>query len=116
MAAISGKMASAMIGTTPICARNWSITDDKDLLDGTTVCSGGWKEYVEGLEGYTGSFMSYDFYVFSGAQDVSLSDASSNAEYTISGSAFVKTDYSGSVDGLNEYTYNLTFTGAVSVA
>lgn len=116
MAAISGKQAAAMIGGTDIFARNWSVTDDKDILDSTTTRSGGFKEYVEGLEGYTGSFMSYDFYVYSGLQAVSLVDVTGSANYTISGSAFVKTDFSGSVDGLNEYTYNLKFSGIVSVS
>lgn len=110
--AISGKNANVSIAGATFCARTWSITDDSDILDGTTTCSGGWKEYVEGLDGFTGTIMGYTFVdVDTGLKAILISDA----EVTISGSAFVKTDFSGSVDGLEEFTYNLTFSGVVSV-
>jgi len=111
--AISGKDSVVSLGSSTLCARNWSITSDKDILDATTTCSGGNKEYIEGLVGYTGSVMSYTYVsVDSGLQGVSISDD----EVTYSGSAFIKTDFSGSVDGLEEFTYNLTFSGAVTVS
>lgn len=112
--AVSGKNAVVVINGSTICARNWSITDDRDILDGTTTCSGGNKEYVAGLGGYTGSVMSYEFTSVASTAPVSVSI--SDDEVTFSGSAFVKTDFSGSVDGLEEFTYNLTFSGAVTVS
>lgn len=112
--AISGKNAVVVIDSGTICARTWSITDDHDILDGTNTCSGGWKEYVSGLQGYTGTIMAHGFVSVAGTTPVAVSI--SDDLVTFSGSAFVKTDLNGSVDGLEEYTYNLTFTGEVTVS
>jgi len=113
MAAISGKNGTITLGSGYVCVKEWSVDITTDRLDGTTTCSGGWRQFVEGLEGYTGSVTTFDHVDVS---DDFLAVSLSNDKVTVSGSALINESISSAVDGLNEFTYDIQFTGEVVIA
>lgn len=111
MAAISGKTGTVDGACNSI--KSWEVTISTDMLDATDFCSNGWREFVEGLKGATGTITSTERYT--GSSTISL--ANSAGGVTISGSVLWNEEsITNDVEGLVEYTQNFTFNGAVVIA
>jgi len=82
------------------------------MLDATDFCSSGWREFIEGLKGATGTITSTERYT--GGSDITL--ANSAGGVSITGDVFWHEEtFTNDVEGLMEYTQGFTFTGAVTV-
>lgn len=111
MAAIAGKTGTVDGACNEI--KSWSVTITTDMLDVTDFCSGGWREFIEGLKGATGTITSTERY--SGSSSIVL--ANSAGGVSISGDVLWNEEaITNNVDGAIEYTQNFTFTGEVTVA
>ena len=110
MAAISGKTGTVDGACNEI--KSWSVTISTDMLDATDFCSAGWREYVEGLSGATGSITSTERYT--GSSSIIL--ANSAGGVSIAGDVLWNEEtIENAVDGIIEYSQNFTFTGAMTV-
>ena len=110
MAAISGDSGTVDGACNEV--KSWEVTITTELLDSTDFCSSGWREFIAGLKGATGTITSTERYV--GSSSIIL--ANSDGGVTISGDVLWNEEtISNSVDGLQEYSQNFTFTGAVTV-
>ena len=111
--AISGKTGVVTVGGSTLCAHEWTLNLEKDLLESTDFCSDGWKEFILGLKGATGSIATYDR--ASGVTDP-VEVTLANDDVTFSGSAFLTESVTTPVAEKVEYTYDVTFTGEVTEA
>ena len=110
MAAISGKTGTVDGACNEI--KSWSVTISTDMLDVTDLCSAGWREYIEGLSGATGSITSTERYT--GSSSIIL--ANSAGGVSIAGDVLWNEEtIENAVDGIIEYSQNFTFTGAMTV-
>ena len=108
--AIAGKTGT--IDGTCGNVKSWEITLTTDMLDGTDFCSNGWREFVEGLKGATGTITSTARY--SGGSTIVLANTAGGV--TISGNVFWHEEtISNMVDGIMEFSQGFTFTGAVTI-
>jgi len=93
--------------------RNWSITCTTDMLDATDFCSSGWREFVAGLQGCTGTLESTERYV--GGASITL--ANSAGGVSISGNVlFNEETITNDVEDIITYSQSFTFTGVVTIA
>ena len=93
--------------------KSWEVTISTEMLEATDFCSEGWREFVAGLKGATGSLTSTERYT--GSSSITLSNTDGGV--SISGDVLWNEEtISNSVDGLMEYTQSFTFTGAVIIA
>jgi len=111
MAATSGKTGTVDGACNEIV--EWTVSISTDMLDVTDFCSEGWREFVEGLKGATGSIKSTERYT--GTSTITL--ANSAGGVSISGSILWTTeDFDNEVSSIINYAQTFTFTGAVVVA
>lgn len=55
--AISGKSGGVYLGVNKVAEiTNWSLDIEADMLESTNFDSSGWRQYVAGLKGWSGSF------------------------------------------------------------
>jgi len=111
MTAIAGKTGTV----DGVCGavKGWTVTISTDMLDATNFCSEGWREFVEGLQGATGTLTSTER--FSGS--VTLTLANNGGGVSISGTVWFNDEtFTNEVDGIFEYGQSFTFTGEVTVA
>lgn len=128
--AIAGKNGAVYIdatGGTPAEAadvQSWSLDIGADALDVTAFDDSGWRTFVAGLKGYTGSIEAKwnysdanqkDFWDNFGASiDFKLYLDEANTKY-FSGTAIVTgVNPKVSVDGTADVTYNIQGTGALT--
>jgi hypothetical protein len=112
--AISGKTGSVVYSAGTLCATSWTVDYNVDKLDVTCFTGNGWKEFIAGLKEVTGSFVSLDDP--SGVDPATIVAVTlANDDVSFSGSAFVSISVSTPVDGRVENTFDVTFTGSVSV-
>jgi len=110
MAAIPGKSGTVDGACNEV--KSWEVTITTDMLDATDFCSDGWREFVEGLSGATGSLTSTERYT--GSSSIVL--ANSVGGVSIAGDVLWNEEgFSNEVDGILEYTQSFTFTGEVTV-
>ena len=116
--ALSGKNGTAVLGSASYEVTQWSCSLEDDLLDGTSFASVGWKEFVVGLQGATGSLTMVGSIAPSTAaafDSLELAVSATTGDLKIEGSAFFQTRTASTpVDGRVEYTADFTFTGAVT--
>jgi len=111
--AISGKNGSVIFNSVSACVTEWNVSNNIERLDATNTCSGGKREYVAGINEWTGSFTSHTYVIAASTVAVTLS----NDDITISGTALADFSVSSPVQGsVVEYTYDLAFTGTVTVS
>jgi len=55
IAAINGQGGVVTFGSNSLCVSNWNADGDVDVLDTTTVCSGGWQENINGIKKLEGT-------------------------------------------------------------
>jgi hypothetical protein len=117
---ISGKNGSVSIGgSSTYEVSQWSISIDDDLLDGTSFSSGGYKEYVVGLQGATGSMTVVGSTnppsTASSSAALILQTSTASGSLEITGDAFLQTrGTSVPVDGRVEFTADFTITGTIT--
>ena len=110
MSAISGKTGTVDGACNEI--KSWEVTISTDMLDATDFCSDGWREFVAGLKGATGTITSTERYT--GSSSITL--ANSAGGVSISGDVLWNEEtISNEVEGLIEYSQGFTFNGAVTV-
>ena len=101
---------SATINGACNSGTKWSVEATTELLDATTFCSGGYKEFVEGLKGGTFTIDALAPITVNG----SVSFA--NDAVTITGTVMESSaTYEVSVDGLCTFTYAGSFSGEFTV-
>ena len=112
--AIAGESGTVIVGAGTLCATEWSVDYTADMLGVNCFTGNGWKEYIAGLKGVTGSITSLD--------DPSSIDPStlvavtlSNTDVSFAGSAFLNLSVSTPVDGRVENTFAVQFSGSVTV-
>jgi len=111
MAAIAGYTGTVDGACNEV--KSWEVTLTLDALDSTDFCSLGWREFVEGLQGGSGTIVSTERYV--GSSSITL--ANSAGGVSISGNViWTEETFANSVDGIMEYTHSFVFTGAVTVS
>jgi len=125
MATVAGQDADLTVGSLSVCAHSWSMDINIDALEDTSWCwtgdDVGWRSYIPGLKGFSGSFECY-------ASDVPSSALIPTT--AIAGRFYVKKStfmgYKGSVvitgvhpgvdiDGIATLTYDYQGTGALQV-
>jgi len=113
-AAISGKAGSVTNGGGADEITEWSVTLTTEALDATSMSSDGWREFIEGLQGATGSFTAIGSRPVTGSQSgISLN----TGNVTISGDVIISSvEASTPVDGVVTYSADFSFTGEVSAA
>lgn len=97
---------------------NWTLNIEIAALDATSMDSAGWREYIAGLQGVTGSFRSIKSKLTMNGTAVSLTLQTATASgVSISGSAFlIKETPSVPVDGVVSWDFDFVFTGSVTIA
>ena len=111
--AISGKTGIVVFTAGSLCATSWDVNFDVERLDASTFCSDGWKEYIAGLKGATGSVTSLEWRAID-PSTLSLVTLT-NDDVVFSGSAFLNTAVTSPVEGRVEYTYDIQFSGEITV-
>ena len=110
MAVISGKTGTVDGACNEV--KSWEVTITTDMLESTDFCSGGWKEFAEGLKGATGTLTSTERY--SGSSSIIL--ANSAGGVSIAGDVLWHEETIGNeVDRLMTYSQGFTFSGEVTV-
>jgi hypothetical protein len=110
MAAVSGKTGKV---NGALCAHAWTVNLNTDRLDVTSFCSNGYREFIEGLKGATGTISSYVRILSpDGVKAVTLY----NPNITITGNAYLNETASTMVEDKVSFEYDLQFTGTVSVS
>jgi len=93
--------------------KSWEVTITTEMLEATDFCSNGWREFIAGLKGATGSITSTERY--SGSSTITL--ANSAGGVSISGDVLWNEEsFENTVDGIIEYAQSFTFTGEATVA
>lgn len=119
--AISGKNGSVAVtgGTGDVGSeiKNWDTSIELDLEDATSFDSEGWKEFVAGLQGATGSLTAVGSIPTLGSvTTLTLQTGNTSGDLELTGAAFINVAAVGTpVDGVVEYSGSFTFTGAVTV-
>ena len=112
MAAISGK--TGQVNGLCNSIKSWEVNVTTDMLDVTDFCSDGWREFIEGLSGATGSLVATEAFTLAGPAALALTNSAGGL--SISGDAYLnETGVSNAVDGSMEYNYSFTYTGEVTV-
>jgi len=110
--AISGKTGLVDGACNDIVS--WTVDLETDLLDVSSFCSEGYKEYIEGLKGGTGTLESYARY--SGTSSIVLTN-SAVGSVSISGDVIWNSEsIENAVSGIQTFTHGFTFTGAITIA
>ena len=119
--AISGKNGSVAAtggtGTVGAEVKNWDTSIELDLEDATSFDSEGWKEFVAGLQGATGSLTAVGGLPLLGSvTSITLQTGSTTGDLEITGAAFINVGaVTTPVDGIVEYSGSFTFTGSVTI-
>ncbi len=113
--ALSGHTGS-ISGSGGTEIKKWNVAVKTIALEATSMASQGWQEFIEGLQGATGSFDCIGTKPTRGvAVALSLTTASGGA--TISGKALIHdVQVTSDVSAVVGWTAQFTFTGAVTGA
>lgn len=114
--AIAGFDGSLTGPTGLVEVKNWKLDVTTEALDATSMSSGGYKEFVEGLKGASGSFTSQGTAIPARGLSAMTLKTKSTGGATITGSAIVNSVSVGDpVDGLVTYDGSFVFTGSVGI-
>lgn len=113
---LSGKQGS-ISGVGNDQSFEWSIDLTVDIPEATTQQDSGWRTFVEGLYGATGSFSCRGNTLPSRGAVTVTCITDSGAAVTISGAAIVSVvSITSPVDGIVEFTGSFTFNGQPTVS
>jgi hypothetical protein len=112
--AIAGKTGIVVVDSGTICATEWSVDFSVDRLDVSCFTGDGYREFIAGLKQVTGSITSLDD---PGSFDPATlaSVTLTNDDISFAGSAFLNLAATTPVEGRVEYTYDVQFSGSVTV-
>lgn len=116
--AISGKSGTMTGQTGGTEITEWSVTLTGEALEATSMASAGWREFILGLQGGTGSFtcIGSEPTVEEIASLVLETDDGVTPIVTITGKAIINSvEHGVSVEGVVTYSAEFTFSGAVVV-
>ena len=119
--AISGKGgtltstdSSGTLDATEITS--WEVAITTEALEATSMASDGWKEFIEGLSGATGSFECVGIKPVQGTKSVVTFSIDDSGTLEIEGTIIVsEVNTSTPHDGVVTYRANFSFTGEVTV-
>lgn len=118
--AVTGKSGVVNIGGVVSEVTTWSMNRTNEPVDATSMSSSGNKEFVSGLNGFTGSFTTLAFLNKLGSQaaatfQVGAAASAANPKYS---GAIIITDEPVTVDvaGVVNYSYTFTGTGVCTAA
>lgn len=115
--ALSGKSGSITGGGGASEITQWNSNIEIDMLDATSMASSGFREYIAGLQGCTGSFTAIGTKPTASTTSASLSLLTSAGGVTISGTAFIHSvAVTSDVADKVVWTANFTFTGSFTVS
>jgi len=119
--ALSGKTgsvaASGGTGGAGTEVKDWNATVEVDVIEATSFDSSGYKEFISGLTGGTGSFSAVGTAPVVGpVTTLTLQAASSTGAYKLVGAAIIN-NVGPAVDvaGVVEFSTSFTFTGAITI-
>jgi predicted secreted protein len=117
-AAVSGKTGSVAGQTGGTEIVEWNATLTFDAIDATSMASAGWREFIGGLKGGTGTFVCIGTNpVVEEVATLTLKDEDSSPSYTLSGKAIInEVSPAVPVDDRVSYNVSFTFTGVITVA
>ena len=111
-AAISGKTGTVDGATTGEITQ-WNVNVSQELLDATSFGSAGWREFILGLQGATGTLESLQ--EFTGGATLTLDNSAGGS--SITGNVLFGDDiHTNETAGIRSYSHTFTFTGEVTVA
>jgi len=115
--AISGKAGVVTGANSASEITEWSVSVTAEALDATSMDSDGWREFIIGLEGATGSLTCIGARPTSGAAASLSLKTKAAGGVEISGAAILSSiETSESVDGVVSHAAEFTFNGEVTVA
>lgn len=96
----------------------WSVNVQSDALEATSTASAGYREFINGLIGATGTFTCIGVKpTVSTVNTNSISLLTASGGTTISGLCIITSvDYASEVAGVVTFTANFTFTGPITVS
>ena len=111
--AISGKDGSVSNANGASEIKRWTVSMVVDALDATSMSSGGWREFIAGLQTGSGSFVCIGTRPTTGAAtSLTLNTGST----TIVGNAILTSvETETDVEGVVTYTCEFQFTGTPTV-
>lgn len=96
---------------------NWNLDVTVEELDATSMASSGWKEFIEGLRGASGSASVQGTVIPTRGLSAATLKTKSTGGSTISGSILINRVGIGvPVDGKVTYDVGFSFTGSVAIA
>ena len=118
--ALTGKDGVVNIGGVIAEVTQWSMDRNTEAVEATSMTSGGNREFVAGLFGWSGTFTLLKFINKTGAQAAAtfqVAAAAGTASPKFSGSILITNEpVTVPVDGRVEYAYTFTGTGANTAA
>jgi hypothetical protein len=115
MSKFAGHTGTATVDGATVCITAWEANVECNRLDATSFCSDGNREFVAGLKQGTGSVTAHTA-IDTWTSDESITLVLAGGGVSISGEAFLNFAGANPVDGIVEYTYDVQFTGEVTVA
>ncbi len=117
---VSGKLGT-VTGVTGVSEiTRWNAAIASDALDATSINSAGWREFILGLQGATGSLSAFGNAAptipTDGSPTVTLSLVTdSGSSVTVAGDAILNNiNIESTVEGVVTFTADYTFTGQVT--
>ena len=114
--ALAGYGGSVTGGVTATEIRNWTMDLTQDIYDVTSYSSNGWKEFVAGLKGATGSYESVgDTVETVGSKAACVFNTGGTGDPSITADILVtNVNYNVPVDGEVGYSVDFTVCGAIT--
>jgi predicted secreted protein len=115
--AISGKDGVVTGANSASEVTEWSVSLTAEALEATSMDSNGWREFIVGLQGASGSLTCIGARPTTGSAASLVLKTKSSGGVEISGAAiFSSVEVATPVDGVVTYSADFTFTGEVTVA
>jgi hypothetical protein len=115
-AALVGKAGSVSGQSGGVEITEWSHTLTTELVEASSMSSGGNREWIQGLTGGEGSFTAIGSNVVVGSVTTLTLKCGSTGALQLSGAALVEsTEVSNPVEGRIEYSASFKYTGAITV-
>lgn len=99
--------------------KSWQVTITTEALDATSMSSNGWREFICGLRGATGTFTcigTHPTVSTVNTNSITLDTNTGAGGFTISGTCIITSvEYGDAVDGVVTYTAQFTMTGTVTI-
>ena len=113
--AIAGKDGTITVDGATICATEWTVNINTDLLDSTDFCDDGWRSFVIGLKEASGTISSYER-IDSDSGTLVLGNSNAGS-VTITGDVvFGSETWTNAVDGIQSFTKDFSYVGEPTIS